>query len=58
LAAFGKDQEFFGEMHFNLVLRWDKFVGPKEMAHESQYDNRLPPKMMPQSYGYGQPRVG
>jgi len=57
LAAFGKNQEQFGEMHFNCTLRWDKFVGPKEMAHESIYDNELPPKLAPQTYGYGQPRM-
>ena len=57
LAAFGKQQEEFGEMHFNLVLRWDKFVGPKEMEHESRYDNQLPPQLMPATRGYGQPRM-
>ena len=57
MAAFAKQQEEFGQMHFDLVMRWDKFVGPKEMEHESVYDNRLPPKMSPATYGYGQPRM-
>lgn len=57
LAAFGKKQEKFGEMHFNCVLRWDKFIGPKEMEHESLYDNNLPPQLFPNTYGYGQPRM-
>lgn len=57
LAAFAKGQEEFGQMHFDLVMRWDKFIGPKEMEHESMYDNRLPPQLLPKTYGYGQPRM-
>lgn len=56
LVEFDDGQVEDGLMNFNVVLRWDKFVGPKMEEHHSKNDGP-PPPLYPPQYGYGMPRI-
>jgi len=54
LAQYDAGQAALGMMSFNLTLRWDKFVQPKQAETVPEGP---PPQSYPPSYGYGKPRI-
>ena len=55
LTEFDTGQVEDGLMNFNLVLRWDKFIGVKPEEHT--FEGPFPPQLFPPQYGYGMPRI-
>lgn len=55
LTEFDAGQIEDGLMNFNLVCRWDKFIGPK--PEEQVKEAPIPPQLFPPQYGYGMPRI-
>ena len=55
LTEFDRGQTEDGLMNFNVILRWDKFIGQK--PEESVIERPIPPQLYPPQYGYGMPRI-
>ena len=55
LTEFDRGQTEDGLMNFNVILRWDKFIGQK--PEEAVLERPIPPQLYPPQYGYGMPRI-